>query len=439
VSVAVEAIAAGVSVETACEILLDCGCGAAMPVPAGVIEKVVAQQNHIRPIGGWPTRHPDCPLVDVPPTYTFSTSLLLRAYDQDPEAVLAPLRAALRDNNKFRRVNVCGVVKGLLKQRPVIGAALLPVVVDSLDLDDDVFNDSADHEACDLIGKIFFTDPSLTDGLLSDRFERQSQETRCLTADVYQQVLWTEWNDEQELDRTRFDEAIGLAFRRCLALVQDYTLDLEVRQEFADAVESACRHHPDVAMGAFDTLLGVLACLCVQEEPPALRPRIILPSDAPPDPRVLALEQENRRMNWGHFKTKIAKCLEELAGKRPEPVADRLLGCFAGLDSKRHEALKANVVTLLGELGRKRELLPCVLPLLWSALMDYDSVLVRCRGIEAITRSFESAECDPPPNVVDALVLHLRDTFVIVHQAAIRAISWNTHWLTPAQNEDAIQ
>jgi hypothetical protein len=40
---------------------------------------------------------------------------------------------------------------------------------------------------------------------------------------------------------------------------------------------------------------------------------------------------------------------------------------------------------------------------------------------------------------VEALVLHLRDTFVIVHDSAIRAISWNTRWLEPTQFEDVIQ
>jgi hypothetical protein len=88
VSVAVEAIDARLSVEIACEILVGCGCGTTRAIPAGVVQKVVTRQNHMRPIGGWPTRHPDCSLVDLPPLYAFSTCLLVRAYDQDPEAVL---------------------------------------------------------------------------------------------------------------------------------------------------------------------------------------------------------------------------------------------------------------------------------------------------------------------------------------------------------------
>jgi hypothetical protein len=396
VSVAVAALDAGLSVETACEIMIGCGCGTTRLIPAGVIEKVVALQNHIRPLVGWTTRHLDCHLVDIPPSYTFSTSLLAGGYDQDPEALLVPLRAALRDNDKFRRINGCGVVQEFLKQRPTIGTTLLPVVVDSLALDDDTFNDSADHEACDLIGKIFFREPALTDGLLRDKFGQQSQEVQALIGNVYRKVLWTERDEQPGLDRARFDQVVGLAFRRCLALMQDQALDLEVRQNFAEAVESACHHHPDLAMAEFDTLLGALACLCVQEEPPAPPLRIILPTDAPPDPRLRNLEQANRRMSWDHFKTKIADCLKNLVRARPATAVDPLLGCFANLGSKTHEPLKAAVVRLLGEVGRDRELLPRVLPLLWKALMDYDSVLIRCRGIEAVTRCFESADCDPP-------------------------------------------
>ena len=250
-------------------------------------------------------------------------------------------------------------------------------------------------------------------------------------------MLRTNWEDG--LDRARFDEATALAFRRCLAFMQDHRIDLEVRKEFADALESACRHHPDVAMVDFDTLLGALACLCAQEEPPGPPPRIILPGEPPSPPLLRGLEQEHRRVTWMGFRDTVAKCLEKLARERPRPVAERLLACFAGLDSKTHESLKAKVVILLGELGRDRDLLPRVLPLLWVALMDYGSVLIRCRGVEAIVRCFEGADCDPPPNVVEALVLHLKDTYVMVHKAAIRAISWHPGWLTREQAEDAIQ
>jgi hypothetical protein len=439
VSVAVEAIHTGLSLETACEILVGCGCGASRPVPAGLIEKVVARQNHIRPFGGWPTRDPDCPPVDIPPVHAFSTALLIRAYDQNPESLLSPLRTKFRDNDKYRRVNVCGVAKELLNQRPEVGVALLPVIIDSLDLDDDGYDDSADGAACALIGKIFIREPAISDEYLRDRFTRQSQEAQCLAANVYRWVLWTDWDEKKGLDRAHFDEAVGLVFHRSLALVQDQSFDLEVRQAFMDAIESACRNHLDVAMAEFDTLLGALACLCTQKEAPAPPPRIILPGDEPRDPRLLGLEAANRQMTWDHFKSKFQTSLKELAGKRPKVAVERLLNCFASLDSKTHEPLKAAVVRLLGEVGRDRETLPRVLPLLWKALMDYDSVLVRCYAIEAVKRCFESAECDPPPDVVEALVLHLRDSYVVVHNAAIRAISWHTHWLAPTQIEDVIQ
>ena len=115
------------------------------------------------------------------------------------------------------------------------------------------------------------------------------------------------------------------------------------------------------------------------------------------------------------------------------------MACFARLDSKTHQSLKVKIVILLGELGRDRDILPRVLPLLWRALMDYGSTLIRCRGIEAIARCFGRAGCAPPPGVVEALVLHLKDTYVIVHEAAIRAIGCYSRLLTPEQAEEVIQ
>jgi hypothetical protein len=83
--------------------------------------------------------------------------------------------------------------------------------------------------------------------------------------------------------------------------------------------------------------------------------------------------------------------------------------------------------------------MPRVLTPLWAALMDYGSTLVRCRAVEAVERCFAYAECAPPPDIMDALVLHLRDTFVIVHKAAISAVERLAGWLTPEQAEDALQ
>ena len=433
------ALEARLSVDAVCELLLRCGCGQTRPVPSGVVEKIVTRLDRIRPIGGWQRRDPACPLIDLEPDFAHSTTLLVRVYDQDAEAFLGPIRAALQDNdNKYRRVNACLTAKDVLKQRSKLGLVLLPVVVDSLELDDDPYQESADGAACDLIAMVFFVDPNATDAYLCDRFDRMTAEVQNLLADAYQQIVRKEWEENLGVDRHQFDEAIDAGFKRCVKFVQNTALEFEVRDDFAEAIESACRHHPGVAVRAFDPILGMLADLCLQKEPPARRPRLILPGKPQSDPVLEGMERSSRQLRWNRFKSRLTDCLQELAKERPSDVADGLMKCMANLGSKTHTEFKAHIVSLIGEIGGDPQLLPRVLPHLWNALMDYDSVFIRSKGIDATVQSFRSAGCKPPENIVDTLLVHLKDSFVMIHSSAIRAINRCPSWVTPEQAQDAI-
>jgi hypothetical protein len=437
------ALDAGRCLVAACQVLVEVGGRSNCPPDAAVVAQVIRLQNHIRPIGGWPTKHPDCPVVDLAPDYSSSTRLLVQAYDRQPSSVDAPLRAALQKNgNRWRRANACGVIRGLLRQRPRIGTELLADIADSLELDDESYEFSADGAACQLLVDIFLHDPGAVDDLLVTRLPAASEELQVLYIQVYDGVL-RDRLDEPGPGGAAGDgtaqEAVARAFRRCLDLLQDESLHLEARLDVAEAIKCACRHHVGLALDAFDTMLGTLANLSLREQPPPPRPRLLLPGEPDPSPALAALEQHHRQMRWDHFRSSVADCLEELARERPAETAQPLLSAFNGLDSKVHEALKADVLLLLGEVGRCPGQLPDVLPAIWKGLMDYDSVRVRGRAIEALTNCFECASINPPSNVLEILLLHLQDTYCFIHLAVLRTLAWHADWLTPQQTERALQ
>jgi hypothetical protein len=176
-----------------------------------------------------------------------------------------------------------------------------------------------------------------------------------------------------------------------------------------------------------------------------------LQTDAPPPPpRILTLDrinepaifaqlgQHTRQLRWRQIKRELGMCLEKLVDASPAKTADVLLDSFAGLDSQRHATLKAEVVRLLGILGRQSALLGKVLSPLWIAYMDPSSTLVRAQGIESMSECFGREGRAPPPNVVEALLVHLCDTYVIVHRAAIRTVGDNPDWLSPEQSVRAL-
>jgi hypothetical protein len=45
---------------------------------------------------------------------------------------------------------------------------------------------------------------------------------------------------------------------------------------------------------------------------------------------------------------------------------------------------------------------------------------------------------NPPTNVVDTILVHLRDASVVVHQAAVRAVDWRPWWFNESQAWEAL-
>lgn len=409
------------------------------PNPA-LVAQVIALRDHVRPIGGWPTRHPEHPIVDLPPDYSSSTRFLVLAFDRAPASVLAPLRQGLADNAKVRRVNVCGVIRTLFRARPQLGFDLLPDIVTSLERDDDIYNESADAAACRLLAELFRHNPVVVDELLATRLLSGSEELQALYIDIYQNVAAGRWgDDEADGDTSARDRiAVERAFGRCLELLQSDRLGLDALSGVPEVIESVCEDHPDSAISAFSSLLGTLALLHTREQPPSPAPKLVLPWEPEPDANLLALEARSRRMRWNQFRAAIRKCLEELVANRPAETLPVLLSSFERLDSKIAEGFKADTLALIGRAGKNPDHRPSIMHALWKGLMDYDSQRVRCVAIDALGEAFDGSSTPPPGNVVDSLLIHLRDDYCVVHLAAIRVLSDNTEWLDQAQATEAV-
>lgn len=438
--VARAAVLTGRQLEPACHILTEVSGRESDPPDPALVSQVIDQRDHIRPIGGWATRHPDCPLVDLPPDYSSSTRFLVLAYDRAPATVLAPLRAGLADNDKIRRVNVCGVIRTLFRARPQLGFELLPDIVTSLERDDDAYYESADDAACRLLTELFRHTPAVVDEFLAARLPSRLEELQGLYLDVYRNVTAGRWAEDETYEggSTGDHVAAERAFVRCLELLQTDNLDLDPLAKLPGVIEDVCENHPDIAIPAFPALLGMLALLRTREKPPAPRPKLVLPGDSDPPAHLLALEAGSRQLRWDQFRAAVRTCLERLVVNCPVDTLPALLSSFEGLDSKATAGLKADLIALIGRAGRNPGHRPSVMAALWKGLMDYDSQLVRSAAIRAFGEAFDGDAPPPPGNVIDTLLVHLRDTYCIVHLAAVQVLSDNADWLDQAQATEAI-
>ena len=419
---AYQVIEKSISPELAALILLKTASSSDFPLPEQIISNLIGFQNHNRFLA-----HIGNNIHD----YSNSNKLLLKSYDANPTSIINSLKELLKIDDKYIRINTCGVIEELQENRPELGVELLPDIVLSLELQDDPYEDSADAAAKQCIAKTFLHDPKQVDTyLISQLFQKRSAVQEEIVS-VYGNLLW-------DIEQENNVNAISCAIERCLELAKDERLDIDLRIEAAEALERASSKNLIInAPNFFNNLLGFYALICEQEVPPKIV-HIILPSQVQHDQTLDNLDEYNRQQTWGRFKDEIFKSLKSITNHIPEAIGPDVIKYFETVNIKSNPTLKPAIVDLLGELGKDYIFRLHVLPLLMKALMDFESQVMRAHGIQAIENIYNNAENTPPRNIIDILVLHLRDTYVIVHKSAIRIISHHRQWLTPDQTVETL-
>ena len=234
-------------------------------------------------------------------------------------------------------------------------------------------------------------------------------------------------------------DAVRTAVQRLLTWVKDDRLELDIRIHVADALEIACSNAATETLGHFDSLLGYLALIGGQTQPPMPLPNILLPYQEQPQlPEVEHLEHLSRNYRWGAFKARLQECLEAICKVYPSETFDSVFNRLNQPSEHLEEDFKARCMSLLGVVGRNFTLRGRVLPPIWNGLMDTESAWVRAKAIDAAAEMFSSSTSSPPTNMVDTILVHLRDPKVVVHQAVWRALMWRLSWFDREQAEDAL-
>lgn len=417
--------------ELAAEILIYLGQTVEYPLQNKQIHNLICQQVHHTPIGGW---------QESPPSYSNITNILVRCYDADSSSVIEQFQLFLKKDEKYVRVNACGALNLLQDICPQIGINLLPELIASLDLYDDHYDESADAKAKDCLAKALYYAPSQVDEYLVSVIHQKRPAVQEEIIDIYRRVFQSYSRDLHEktnrLTEIRAEEQLSV--NRCLEFVKDELFDLEVRHKAAECLASICYHCPRSIMSNFDTLLGYYALICTQDEPPNLPPKIILLGVQPEDPRIASLDSCNRSQKWKSFKNKIIQSLQKLIEFNSEATGQIVISCYENLDSKAHEQFKSTVLKMLGYLGKEYSFRSQVLPLIMDGLMNFESQIIRASAIRAIEEMYHSSLSDPPKNIIDVLIVHLRDNYVIVHQAAIQILCRHGSWCDREQATEAL-
>jgi hypothetical protein len=288
-------------------------------------------------------------------------------------------------------------------------------LVDALSLPGSMsgFFSSPRDEILDALASALRCDPDTTVPVLESRGRSGDDELRAALFDVCEKVMRDGRRAQQPASETAAVAVVDAAFRRL-----DGDWGDQVAVDAATLIASTSRYDPVLMVPRIDQLFGALVMQAGRL--PVDAPRLAVPTARPP--LLAALEESGRRSAHAAVVRELRKALGELVPHEPSAVARNVMSIIGApeVDAEEAKDLRDEAVRLLGDLGERAELLPDVLPALWSALLHGDQ-RVRARAIEAWQKI---AACGHrlPSELAELLPALLRDRYVIVHTATIRAI-----------------
>ena len=415
--------------ELSASVLKALGNDVAYPLSEVCIKRLLLSQDHYRSFHY---------RTDEEPDYPHSTTVMVRSFDVDPDSIQNIVRRELQTENDAVRFQLCGAIKLVQNQRPQFVENLLDDLARSLDLHEDTRSgaETPSGHIVHILQSAFRYSTKTVDAFLAKSMLRvrpavQEDIVRVYRGQFFDRTLSWEERYEQK-NRTEVSEPEKAAIQRLLAWAKDDDIEIDIRVKALEALGVACDYAVAGLLGEVDSLLGYFAIVSGKERPPDPPPKILLPNQ-PQDAQLERLDEFRRAQEWGFFKRQLQTCLEELCKAKPSEAFDSICGCLNNPLEHVNDGFKACCVSLLGELGKDYRLQPRVLPLFWRALMDYGSAWVRAKAIDATVEMFSSSTATPPANLVDTIIVHLQDPKVVVHKAALRAVSWRPRWFDERQ------
>ena len=392
------------------------------------VKKLLLSQSHYRLLG-----------VNQRTDYPHSTSVIVQGFDAEPDKIQNIVRRELQSERAAVRFGLCGAIKLIQYQRPQFVENLLEDLVRSLELPEDARLDAEppSGQIIRILQSAFRYSPKKVDAFLAESMSRVRPAVQEDIARVYRDQFFDRtktWEDRRERrNRTEVTESERVAIQRLLSWLKDDDIDIDIRARALEALGIACDYSVAGVLSEFDSLFGYFAIVSAMEHPPPPLPKIVLPNQ-PKSTKLDQLDEFSRAQQWNIFTQRLLDCLKKLCATRSLEIFNTLSNCLSQPWEHLDNGFKGSCVLLLGELGKDYILQPRVLPLVWRALMDYESAWVRANAIAATIEMFSSSSASPPANLVDTIIVHLQDPEVAVHQAALRVVSRRPRWFDERQS-----
>jgi hypothetical protein len=330
-------------------------------------------------------------------------------------ALLDELRAGIGGSDPHRRGRWAYAAAALMALQPETASVLAEPLVLALDLPGSVsgFSGSPGFGIHAGLRVALETDPDET-AALYDRFARRlGQEQRGELFNAFTGVI-RHWRGDREPPAEVARVVLDGVFARLSGDWGDDLVDHAI-----EALEGVARHHRELLSDRVDAVFGALLGVVAQPAAPSASGQLL----RPPSP-LDGLERSSKQLMRGNRIRRLRKLLGLLAPLRPDETltgVEAVLASASLPDDDATKELRGHAVSLLGDLGKRPEMAPRVLPRLVTFALGSD-VIERTHAIEALGEMGAVAYRRLPDDVLELMPVWLGDPYKGPHQAAVRAL-----------------
>jgi hypothetical protein len=330
-------------------------------------------------------------------------------------ALLDELRAGIGASDPQRRGRWAYAAAALIALQPETASVLVEPMVRALDLPGSVsgFSGSPGFGIHAGLRVALESDPDAT-AVLYDRWARRlGREQRGELFNAFTGVI-RHWPGDREPPGEIARVVIDGVFGRLGGDWGDELIDQAV-----EALEGVARHHRELLSDRIDAVFGALLGMVAQPAAPAAGGQLL----RPPSP-LDAIERSSKQLMRGSRIRRLRKLVGKLAPLRPDETLTGVEAVLADAslpDDDATKELRGHAVHLLGDLGKRPEMAPRVLPRLVRFALGPD-VIERSHAIEALGEMGAVAHRRLPDDVLELVPVWLADPYKGPHQAAVRAL-----------------
>jgi hypothetical protein len=356
------------------------------------------------------------PLLDFGPRPEPDLSPLRVAAAHDLPALLDELQVMIGAQEPQRRRVGAGAAARLMEFEPSVASVLIRPLIDALSLPESLspYMGSPRGELQDGLRSALLADAKGTVAIFEQRAGTVSEEVRTALFHVLDAVIRRGWRDEA-IPTKAAEQVIDAAFRRLSGDWGD-----KAAGEAARMIELTAHWQPGLMSLRVDQLFGALMTYTATPVEPSSA--LALPPSSLP-PALQALEAMNRRSSRAAIIRNLREAIGRLVPHAPDSVARNVLSIIEAPEPSSEDALELRdeAVRLLGDIGRRADMLKDMLPVLWTALVHSDQ-RVRAHAVEAWRKIAAAHGGALPGDLAELLPVLLEDQYVIVHRAGIRAV-----------------